>query len=326
MATVTRSFNSRQSRPADANQPKNQPKEQAPSPSTDPSIKNLDDFYANPMLGFETSSFKARLRSAIASSMRSANASASEDPKKELNHRVDDFMNGLRLWTQTPDSSFATLKAKRVGMNSIATAVVKVAASGLTLDPFREHAWITPKSSRGTFYAVPMPGVRGLETKVFGGKLLSGIVANEVVRQQDVFRHRMGTRMEVEHERNFSPDPTKPNAIICAYAVGRTATGELMVSVWPRDPEMLKEALAQNKSGRMDADSAVRLRARRQLLREAINTLGNSPDMDALNTMMAEGESTEAGTQNVSVPVQTQESAQDESESADEQEVTAPTI
>jgi hypothetical protein len=220
------------------------------------------------------------------SALKGALESAGVEPE-QTTARAQAFKEGVKKWMQHPESSYANLSDKGIAARSIRSALLQIASTGLDVDPYNKLAWVTPKRQSGQWRAVPMPGVRGLEKKVFEAGLLKKMASNETVREQDKFECVMGSDPKIVHTKNLFPDPSKPNAPIGSYAVGVTPDGDKLQAVWPRDPAEMEELMQQRSrsSGYMDDDTAIRYKARRQLLKEAVNTLGHSPDMAQLRTM-----------------------------------------
>lgn len=235
------------------------------------------------------------------SALKGALGSAGIEPE-QTTARAQSFKEGVKKWMQHPESSYANLNNKGVPARSIRAALLQIASTGLDVDPYNKMAWITPKRQSGQWQAVPIPGVRGLEKKVFEAGLLKKMASNETVREQDKFECVMGSDPKIVHAKNLFPDPSKPNAPIGSYAVGVTPDGDKLQAVWPRDPAEMEDLMQQRSKmpGYMDDDTAIRYKSRRQLLKEVVNTLGHSPDMVQLRNMnlAAEGQD-ESETQGV---------------------------
>jgi recombination protein RecT len=107
-------------------------------------------------------------------------------------------------------------------------AVMNVAQTGLTLNPFIKHAYLVPRYNGKTkkIECTLMPSYQGLTHMMVQSDDVVSVSAH-VVRADDNFSYSLGVSPSVEHR----PDIKAKSEIIAAYAVAKMKNGSIHVEV-----------------------------------------------------------------------------------------------
>lgn len=115
--------------------------------------------------------------------------------------------------------------------NSIQLSVVNIAQIGLSLNPVNPTAYLVPRwdNKAKAYKCVLEPSYQGLVKLVTDTKSVISVYSH-VVYKEDVFKIKLGTSYEIEHEPKF-----KSKEIEKVYAVGILPDGSKQIEVMDRE-------------------------------------------------------------------------------------------
>lgn len=140
-----------------------------------------------------------------------------------------DFQREYGYALQALANNDTLAKYARKNPESLQMAIYNVAMTGLTLNPMLGYAYLVPRKVGGVEKVILDLGYKGMIFIVTSAGLVKKIWA-EVVRKKDVFHYEKGTNPYIQHVPELLPESER-GAIVAAYAVAQTTTGETQFEV-----------------------------------------------------------------------------------------------
>jgi recombination protein RecT len=149
--------------------------------------------------------------------------------------KFNELMKGNKS-ALTKEASFAVQiisgnnKLQQCSHESVIKAVWNVAVSGLTLNPLKGLAYLTPRwnSAKNQNECVLMPSYRGLQSLAQEGGHIRTVQCY-LVHEGDEFDYQLGLNPDIKHR------PKGGNKITHAYAYAKLQTGEVQIEVMTID-------------------------------------------------------------------------------------------
>lgn len=115
---------------------------------------------------------------------------------------------------------------------SIAAAIWNIALTGLSLNPIKKLAYLTPRwNSRNKEYdCLLMPSYQGLANMIMEEGTVHKIEA-QLIMEGDEFTYTLGNEMQIIHRPKFP----RGKVIIGAYAIAKLANGEQQFEIMDKD-------------------------------------------------------------------------------------------
>lgn len=187
--------------------------------------------------------------------------------KKELSKLIDEttFLKEVAFATMAVGSSE---KLQQCTHESILQSIYNVATLGLSINPIKKEAALTPRYMKGKWQCVLSPMYQGLIKLITDTGSLKNIYAYNVY-QGDEFEVSLGTDISIKHNPKF-----ESTEIEKTYAVGVLPDGSKMFEVMTRQEietiRDISETYKAYKAGKIEAKNCIWITWQDEMFRKTV--------------------------------------------------------